>query len=122
MRGDPRSPCMRAVVLDKYMHEGESRMRVEEIIGVDVGPRDAVMAATDVNGEFGLKRNTRFPEVAKLLNARVANAVFGNESLARDEMELANFIINKLDVDPHYVPGEAVLQAIRVINAKLSAR
>jgi hypothetical protein len=38
----------------------------------------------------------------------------------RDEIELANFIINKLDADPHYAPSEKLLQAIRAINDKLA--
>lgn len=69
---------------------------------------------------YGAKRNANHPEVAELLNARRANMLFNCRLLARDEIELANFIINKLDVDPHYVPSETLLQAIRSINEKLS--
>jgi hypothetical protein len=57
------------------------------------------------------ERNAAHPEVAELLNARLANMLFNCRSLARDEIELANFIINKLDVDPKYVPSETLLQA-----------
>lgn len=39
----------------------------------------------------------------------------------RDAIELANFIINKLDANPHYVPSETLLRAIRTINDKLFA-
>ena len=45
--------------------------------------------------------------------------LFNCPALARDEIELANFIINKLDVDPKYVPSETLLQAIRTICDKL---
>lgn len=69
---------------------------------------------------YGSERNAAHPEVAELLNARLANVLFNCRSLARDEIELANFIINKLDVNPHYVPTETLLQAIRSINRKLA--
>jgi hypothetical protein len=39
--------------------------------------------------------------------------------IERNEIELANFIINRLDADPNYAPGEKLLQAIRAINKKL---
>ncbi|MBB1472599.1 hypothetical protein H5368_06120 [Luteimonas sp. MC1782] len=68
---------------------------------------------------YGAKRNANHPEVGELLNARLANMLFDCPTLARDEIELANFIINKLDVNPHYVPSETLLQAIRAINDKL---
>jgi len=68
---------------------------------------------------YGAKRNAAHPEVAELLNSRQANRLFDCPSLARDEIELANFIINKLDINPHYVPSETVLQAVRAINDKL---
>lgn len=48
--------------------------------------------------------------------------LFNCRLLARDEIELANFIINKLDVNPHYVPSDTLLQAIRTICAKLSGQ
>lgn len=69
---------------------------------------------------YGSKRNAAHPEVAQLLNARHANGLFDCQALARDEIELANFIINKLDVNPHYVPSETLLQAIRAINHKVA--
>lgn len=79
-----------------------------------------VTSGTVPGADYGAKRNAAHPEVAELLTARLANMLFNCRSLARDEIELANFIINKLDVDPHYVPSETLLQAIRVINHKLS--
>lgn len=71
---------------------------------------------------YGAKRNTAHPEVAELLKARKANSLVSCQSLARDEIELANFIINKLDGNPSYEPSETLLQAIRAINDKLSGK
>jgi hypothetical protein len=79
-----------------------------------------ITSGADLPTGYGAKRNAAHPEVAELLNARLTNMLFGCRSLARDEIELANFIINKLEVDPHYVPSETLLQAIRAINDKLS--
>jgi hypothetical protein len=98
-------------------------MKIEDITGTNVGRSirgDYAWSAT-VNG-YGAKRNAALPEVAELLNARQANMLFDCQSLARDEIELANFIINKLDVDPHYEPSETLLQAIRAINDTLTGK
>ncbi|MGY1458805.1 hypothetical protein ACW5F0_09185 [Luteimonas sp. A534] len=91
-------------------------MKIEDITGADGA------SAPDVHlGEYGAGRNAIRPEIAALLNARVANMLFNCRALARDEIELANFIVNKLDVDPHYLPSETLLQAIRSINRKLAS-
>jgi hypothetical protein len=94
-------------------------MRVGELLQGDVD-RAAGSLPPSGEGPYGAKRNAAHPEVAKLLNARLANMLFNCPSLARDEIDLANFIINKLDVDPHYAPSETPQQAIRAINDKLS--
>ena len=95
-------------------------MRVEELLQGNAGGAEGSMLPPSGDGSYGVKRNAAHPEVAELLNARLANMLFNCRSLARDEIELANFIINKLDVDPKYVPSETLLQAIRAINDKLS--
>lgn len=92
-------------------------MKIEDLFGVETS---SIRGRIDDEADYGVKRNKRFPEVAALLNARDANMLFNCPLLMRDEMDLANFIINKLDIDPHYLPGDAVLQAVRVINLKLS--
>ncbi|GAB3748952.1 hypothetical protein [Lysobacter olei] len=65
------------------------------------------------------QRHAANPEVAELLNARASNTLLKCRSLARDEIELAHLIMNKLDVDPQYVPSETLLQAVRTICDKL---
>ena len=80
----------------------------------DVIPSTAVC---DVNG---LSSSKAHPEIAELLNAGRANMIFNCPLLARDEIELANFIINKFDVDPLYLPSETLLQATRSICHKLN--
>jgi hypothetical protein len=95
-------------------------MRVEELLQGDANGATGTTLPLSGDGSYGAKRNAAHPEVAELLNARLANMLFNCRSLARDEIELANFIINKLDVDPHYVPSETLLQAIRSINNKLA--
>lgn len=95
-------------------------MRVEELLQGDANGTTGTTLPPSGDGSYGAKRNAAHPEVAELLNARLANMLFNCRSLARDEIELANFIINKLDVDPHYVPSETLLQAIRSINNKLA--
>lgn len=79
-----------------------------------------ITSGTVPGDDYGAKRNADHPDVAELLNARLANMLFNCRSLARDEIELANFIINELDVNPRYVPSDTLMQAIRAINSKLS--
>lgn len=95
-------------------------MRVEELLQGDVDGAVGTTLPPSGDGSYGAKRNAAHPEVAELLNARLANMLFNCRSLARDEIELANFIINKLDVNPHYVPSETLLHAIRAINDELA--
>lgn len=98
-------------------------MRVEEILALDAEQKATETAIPPGGtGAYGAKRNEAHPEIAELLNARTANMLFNCRSLARDEIELANFIINKLDVNPHYVPSDTLLQAIRTICDKLSGQ
>jgi len=93
-------------------------MKLKDIIG-DVGLYIDDMPLSHLDA-YGAERNAAHPEIAELLNARMANMLFNCPALARDEIELANFIINKLDVDPHYVPSETLLQVIRTIDDKIS--
>lgn len=79
-----------------------------------------ITSGTAPGDDYGAKRNSAHPEVAELLNTRRANMLFNCKSLARDEIELANFINDKLDVNPRYVPSDTLLQTIRVINGKFS--
>ena len=72
------------------------------------------------DGDYGKERNTRYPELAQLLLARNANNLVNCTLMSRDELEFANFIINKLDIDPMYIPSMVLLDAIRSINAKLA--
>lgn len=74
----------------------------------------------EVLGDYGKERNARHPELADLLVAKEANALVNSDLLSRDELEFANFIINKLDSSPDYVPSITLLIAIRSINAKLA--
>ena len=97
-------------------------MRLAELTRAATGQVELVTALpADVDDPDVQTRNTHCPEVAELLIARTANEVFGSQSLDRDELELANFIFNKLDVDPHYIPSNTLLQAIRSLNKKLDA-
>lgn len=94
-------------------------MRVEDVLKSELkGSAIGTPMSPSGGGTYGGKRNAAHPEVAELLNARQAKMLFDFQSLARDEIELANFIINKLDVNPHYVPSETLLHAIRSINDK----
>ncbi|UNK48852.1 hypothetical protein MNR01_14050 [Lysobacter sp. S4-A87] len=96
-------------------------MKIEDITGNNLGSsmRGNYASSATVNG-YNTKRNAAHPEVAELLNARLANMLFNCRSLARDEIELAKFIINTLDLDPHYIPSDTLLQAIRSINNRLT--
>ena len=87
-----------------------NRARAESII-----PTDECDAA-----DYGAARNSAYPELAVLLNARTANSVMNCKLLARDELELANLVLNRMDVDPHYEPSMTLLDAVRSINAKLA--
>jgi hypothetical protein len=96
-------------------------MKIENIIGNNLGRSvDAFRPSSEIARGYGAERNEAHPEVAALLNAKLVNVVSNCDLLARDELELANFIINKLDIDPHYVPSAILMQAIRGINARLA--
>ncbi len=60
------------------------------------------------------------PEVMELLSNRIANLLFSCAALAHDEIDFANFIVGKLDVDPHYYPSETLLLAIQSLNKKVA--
>lgn len=94
-------------------------MRVEELLQGGVDGKADTMEPPSGEGSYGAKRNAAHPEIAELLNARLANMLFNCPALARDEIELANFILSKLDIDPHYEPSETLLQAIRTIDDKI---
>jgi len=70
--------------------------------------------------EHGAARNTSYPELGFLLNARTANTLMSCRLLARDEIEVANLVLNQMDVDPHYEPSMTLLVAVRSINATLA--
>ena len=93
-------------------------MKLEDIAPHTRTRTKPVSTAISPGDDYGSERNAAHPEIAELLNARTANMLFNCPALARDEIELANFIINKLDV-PLYVPSESLLQAIRTINVKI---
>ena len=92
-------------------------MKLEDIAPHTRTHTKPVKTATSPRDDYGSERNAAHPEIAELLNARTANMLF-NCGLARDEIELVNFIINKL-VNPLYVPSESLLQAIRTVNVKI---
>jgi hypothetical protein len=94
-------------------------MRIEALQGC-TRPRNNHSEPSDFPADYGGARNARHPELADLLIAKEANALFNCPLLARDELEFANFMINKLDVDPHYIPSITLLTAVRNINAKLA--
>jgi hypothetical protein len=93
-------------------------MKIENILGNFADPND-LSPISHLDG-YGAVRNEEHPEIAELLNARLANMLFNSRNLARDEIDLANFIVNLLDVNPRYVPSDTLLHAIRSINEKLS--
>ena len=96
-------------------------MRIEDVmVGGTAWARSVADMADEWGDGYGAERNALCPEVAVLLNAKMANSLFNCPLLARDEMEFANFIIDKLDIDPHYIPSVTLLQVIRSINAKLA--
>jgi hypothetical protein len=96
-------------------------MRIEAILG-SVHNISAPVEPWEILGDYASSRNQRYSELADLLLAKEANELFDCPLLARDELEFANFMINKLDVDPHYIPSMTLLSAIRSVNAKLAMR
>jgi|JI10StandDraft_1071094.scaffolds.fasta_scaffold1163191_1 hypothetical protein len=94
-------------------------MKVVEILREEMEVSGTGIGVTQ-GGEipYNSKRDEAHPEIAELLNARLTDTLFNSRALARDEIELANFIINKLDADPNYVPSEMLLQVIRNICDK----
>jgi len=70
--------------------------------------------------DYSTKRIAEHPEIAMLLDAHKRNELSNCSAMALDEVELAYFIINKLDCDPLYIPSMTLLAAIRSVNAKLA--
>lgn len=95
-------------------------MRLEALHRSVYGTSNAPIEAWEVLGDYGSERNQRYPEVAELLNAKLANMLFNSPLLQSEELKLANFIINLLDCDPRYEPSMMVLDAIRSINVKVA--
>ena len=106
---------------DKYSCTRAESMKLEQLGHGNVVGANRMKLALPEDGSFEAKRSMAHPEVAELLNARMANKLVNCRSLARDEIELADFISNKLDTNPHYVPSETLLQAIRAINDRLAS-
>ena len=67
------------------------------------------------------QRKRLHPELMDLVNACRDDMLSNCQSLARDEIGLAQFIVNTLTSDPAYIPSDTLLQAIRAINRKLDA-
>lgn len=67
------------------------------------------------------QRKRLHPELTELMNACRDDMLSNCQSLARDEIGLAQFIVNTLTSDPAYKPSATLLQAIRAINRKLDA-
>ena len=61
------------------------------------------------------------PELHELVNACRDDMLSNCQLLARDEIALAQFIVNTLTSDPAYAPSDTLLQAIRAINRRLDA-
>ncbi|MGV8922342.1 MAG: hypothetical protein ACOH1L_03190 [Thermomonas sp.] len=93
-------------------------MKLQDILDAPVSD-DMGVGLYSKRGYRG-RRDQAYPEIAFLMNARYANMLFDRECLSRDEMEFANFILNKLDVSPHYIPSETLLQSVRAIVGKLA--
>lgn len=92
-------------------------MRVEDVLSLEIDTRGPGRGLrTDGDTAYSTKGNAAHSEVVELR----ANMLFNCLSLARDEIELANLILSKLDVNPHYFPSKTLLGAIRGINDKLS--
>lgn len=97
-------------------------MRLEDLAKRNREPNaKGGISATDGKPK-NANRTDGHPEIAELLNARRANALFDCPALARDEIELANFLANKLEVDLDYVPSETVLKTIRNLCDRISGQ
>ena len=96
-------------------------MKIERILDSDYDITNPLaVTGFPCDQDYGKERNRLHPELSELLVTRNANQLFNCVLLSRDELEFANFIINKLDVDPKYIPSMVLLDAIRSINAKLA--
>jgi hypothetical protein len=95
-------------------------MRIEALLQGVYDTRNDTIEPWEVLGDYGSERNARYPELAQLLVAKQANALFNCPLLARDELAFANFMINLLELRPDYVPSMTLLTAVRSVNAKLA--
>jgi len=95
-------------------------MKLQDIATTRQVAYDPILQDGSPDPEYGAARNAAHPDLFVLLNARTANSLMNCRLLARDELELANLILNRMDVDPHYVPSHVLLAAVPAINAKLA--
>jgi hypothetical protein len=97
-------------------------MKLQNITGVRLREGNSDASEFTANPDDSGDRTKAYPEIAELLNAKRANVLLSAPLLARDELELANFIINMLELNNHFVPSMLILDAIRSLNAKLAIR
>ena len=95
-------------------------MKLSDITANNEHTRTTTPSDGIADPSYGATRNAAYPELAELLTTRTANNLMNCKLLARDELELANLILNQMDVDPHYEPSCLMRDAIRAINAKLA--
>lgn len=96
-------------------------MKLEDIASSRNSRTRAATPETGTVDDYGSKRNAAHPEIGELLKARAANALC-DSTLARDEIELINFIGSKLEAYPSYVPSETVMQVIRNLCDRISGQ
>lgn len=96
-------------------------MKLQDIsvLRTDQGIDVRAMSRDELQGN-GKEQGGLYREMEELIAAREAGAISSCKFLAQDELELANFILRKVDVDPAYRLSMTLLQAIRSINAKLA--
>lgn len=95
-------------------------MKMEDLFK-QVPPAGVRQSPDDGEPSPNIQRNQLHPELTELANACRDDMLSNCQSLARDEIGLAQFIVNTLNSDPAYKPSDTLLQAIRAINRKLDA-
>lgn len=95
-------------------------MKLTDITATKESSNNAIPSSENADSGYEAASHEACPELVVLLTARTANSIVNCKLLARDELELANLILNQIDVDPHYAPSHVLLAALRAINAKLA--
>lgn len=96
-------------------------MKLKDIVDISLSKKlQRTVPAKTCPPWFDTQCGPIYDEVEILMRSDASELVMTCEYLERDELDLADDILNRLKIDPLYIPSPILLQAIRAINARIS--